>query len=216
MHGFFMIDRDDFRDRWARSGNSDLFLLYASLLNQAWWGTPKEVRASTRGNPIVLLRKNQLLFVAARHAEALGMKETTLRDRMKKLESQGEISIESPAPNVTVVTIIRVYDYSDVKDGQPRLSRDVPVGNASLDRTESALRTLPESVINMHHSNLEKPYTQEPIDCEPEDCKKMHVLVKGNEYCSVDAECDSPEAAEHELVCDLAGLMREEDPCPLA
>jgi len=115
---------------------------------------------------------------------------------MKKLESQGEILIENPVPNVTVVTIVRVYSYSGSNEGLPCPNRAVPIGNMSLDRAESAARAPLPSLIDLRNSTLRYSNTARQIECRLEDDENKHLLVKGNDNRYGDAECGCPETEE--------------------
>jgi hypothetical protein len=184
MPGFFKIDIDDFDEVWTAKQNSDLFLVYAALLRDAWrMDRPKPVRER---HFEITLWQNQLILHIRQVARALDLAESTLRDRMGRLEALEAIRIDEPVPHFKVVTILQAYTYGDHGERTPCVYRAPSVVDLQTQRDNSESGPSPESVNKLLHNKLHQPYTARLGDGRLRDSEKQDRLVKESSFGSTE------------------------------
>ena len=218
MSGFFMNDIEDFDEFWSIRQNHGLFAVYAALERRAWrQDKPKHVHDHQYR---VTLWRNQLIQNIRKLALQIDLPDSTLRDRLRKLETMEAIRIDEPVPGLKIITILWAYNYGDHGDRTPCIYRAPSVVDLQADRDHTEYVS-PQDMVNQYSNNdLQLSYTE---DSRLKDSENRNRLVSRestqdrnvtDETRNMD-DLDSPSEADINAqvieICELApGLTPEQ------
>jgi hypothetical protein len=210
MPGFFKIDIDDYDEFWSLRQNQGLFTVYAALERRAWrQDKPRQV--FERHYRITLWR-NQLILNIRKLSLQIDLAESTLRDRLGKLETMEAIRTDKPVPEISVITNLWTYDYAGQGERTPCIYRAPTVVDLLTNRDHLVQDPLLEPCSDLPNSDLQPPYTK---DSRLEDSENQNRLVRREMTLDRDstdersdmADDDSPSEADIEAqvteICEL-------------
>lgn len=198
MPGFFKIDNDDYDNVWSLRENEDLFPVYVTLLRRAW--RQEKPRQIHERHYRITLWMNQLILHIRQLASEIGLPESTLRDRLRKLETMEAIRIDKPVHTIVIITILWAYNYGDHGDRTPCVFRAPSVIDLRADRDHTEYVS-PLDTDNRHlNNNIQRSYTE---DSRLEDSENQNRLVRREGFGGRDLHDDIPK---------LAAMLREKTP----
>lgn len=186
MPGFFMIDIDDFDEIWSIRQNKELFIVYAALSRKAW--RQDKPRNVIEGNYQITISQNQFILHIRQIALSLDLAESTLRDRIKKLEAMEAIRIDEPVPNIKIVTVMKAYSYRDHGERIPCSYRAPSVVNLRIGRDRA------EGDPSQEHSKaqccniISQPKTSRLEDLRCEDIENQDIPLSEESIDYIDEE----------------------------
>ena len=198
MSGFFKVDVDDFDEIWTDKQNRELFLLYATLLRNAWRQDSPKTSIERRFE--IKLWRNQLILRTRQIARVLDLPVSTLRDHLRKLEALEVIRIDEPVPRIKVVTILLAYDYGPRGERAPCVCRAPSVVDLRADRDQTEYVSPQESEIKTPCNDLQLSYTEDSRLGDSENRNKlvMREGLRGSDL--------------HDHIPDLAAMLKEKTP----